>query len=147
MFNQIKTIALGVAYGLYLTLLAPTKQREAALARVRSTPQPEPETQAEPEATIVDPWTMPADEAPTAAPQQQTEVIAPILLLPAAIEQSEPVAIEQPKVEINLNALDSGTLRKLCTQYGITWKNVRGQGRHLTKGAMVFQLEQVAAAA
>ncbi|MFE1746009.1 hypothetical protein [Coleofasciculus sp. H7-2] len=63
------------------------------------------------------------------------------------VEVPRPVATEQPKVEIDLNTLDSGTLRKLCTQYGIAWRNVRGQGKHLTKAAMVFQLERVAVAA
>ncbi|MBD1930434.1 MULTISPECIES: hypothetical protein [Cyanophyceae] len=145
MFNAIKTITLGIGYGLFLTFAASNERREAALARVRSTPQPEPKTQAEPEETIPNPWQCPADEAPSPAPQQP-KAIAP-LLLPAAPEQPEPAVTEQPKVEINLTALDSTTLRKLCTQYGITWRNVRGQGRHLTKGAMVFQLERVAAAA
>ncbi|MBD2006995.1 MULTISPECIES: hypothetical protein [Cyanophyceae] len=146
MFNQIKTITLGIGYGLYLTLLAPTEQRKAALARVRSTPQPQPEAQPEPEETMPDPWTLPASEAPTPV-QQQSKVIAPLLLLPAAQEQVEPASTEQPKSEINLSALDSSTLRKLCTQYGIAWKNIRGQGKHMKKDAMVFQLERVAAAA
>lgn len=146
MLNQIKTIALGIGYGVYLTFLAPAEQRQAALARVRNTPQSEPEAQPQPEETILDPWTLPTEEAPTPV-QQQPKAIAPLLLLPSATEQPEPAVTEQPKVEINLTALDSTTLRKLCTQYGITWRNVRGQGRHLTKGAMVFQLERVAAAA
>ena len=147
MLNAIKNITLGIGYGLYLTLLAPTEQREAALARVRA-PQPEPETEAqpEPEEAMPDPWTIPADEAPSPV-QQQTKAIAPLLLLPAAPEQPEPAVTEQPKAEINLSALDSSTLRKLCTQYGIAWKNIRGRGKHMKKDAMVFQLERVAAAA
>ena len=147
MLNQIKDIALGIGYGLFLTFVASNERREAALARVRAPQQPQPEAQGEPEETMPDPWTMPVAEAPTAAPQQQTEAIAPLLLLPAAPEQPEPAVTEQPKVEINLTALDSSTLRKLCTQYGIAWKNIRGRGKHLKKDAMIFQLEQVAAAA
>ncbi|MBD1929798.1 hypothetical protein H6F74_26710 [Trichocoleus sp. FACHB-90] len=150
MLNQIKDIALGIGYGLFLTFVASNERREAALARVRAPQQPEytPESriQTEEAAEVPDPWMLPADKAPIAAPQQP-KAIAPLLLLPAAPEQPESAVTEQPKVEINLNALDSGTLRKLCTQYGIAWRNVRGQGRHLTKGAMVFQLERVATAA
>ncbi|MBD1890483.1 hypothetical protein [Coleofasciculus sp. FACHB-SPT9] len=129
MFNSIKNITLGIGYGIYLTALAPKSQREAALAKA-CIPQavPQVEEKAE-EATALEPIHV-------AQPEIQVEVETP-----------EPAASEQPKVEIDLNALDSGTLRKLCSQYGIAWRNVRGQGKHLKKAAMVFQLEQVAAAA
>lgn len=147
MFNAIKTITLGIGYGLFLTFAASNERREAALARVRA-PQPElgTETQTKPEATMPDPWTMPADEAPIPAPQQP-KAIAPLLLLPAAPEQPEPAVTKQPKNEISLAALDSSTLRKLCTLHGIAWKNIRGRGKHLKKDAMIFQLERVAATA
>lgn len=129
MFNVIKNITLGISYGIYLTALAPKSQRDAALAKAR-TPQAVPQVEEKAEEAIT-PQPIRAEQ-----PKIQVEVEAPKL-----------TASEQPKVEIDLNALDSGTLRKLCTQYGIAWRNVRGQGRHLTKAAMVFQLERVAAAA
>ena len=134
MLNTIKNITLGIGYGIYLTALAPKSQREAALAKSRApqiapqaeTPQAEEKTE---EAVAPEPVTE----------QPEIQVVE--------VEAPEPAAIEQPKVEIDLNALDSGTLRKLCTQYGIAWRNVRGQGKHLTKASMVFQLERVAVAA
>ena len=128
MFNAIKNITLGIGYGIYLTALAPKSQREAALAKSRA---PQTATQVEKKTKeAVTPQPIYTEQ-----PETQVEVEAP-----------EP-ATEQPKVEIDLNALDSGTLRKLCTQYGIAWRNVRGHGKHLTKASMVFQLERVAAAA
>jgi hypothetical protein len=57
-----------------------------------------------------------------------------------------PAATEQPATEIDLTALDPATLRKLCTQYGVRWRDVRGQNRHATKAMMIFQLNQKAAA-
>lgn len=123
MFNAIKDLTLGIGYGIYLTALAPKSQREAALAKSR---------------------------APQIAPQAEEkteEAIAPEPIHTEQPEAPKPAVTEQPKVEIDLNALDSGTLRKLCAQYGIAWRNVRGQGKHLTKAAMVFQLERVAVAA
>jgi hypothetical protein len=52
----------------------------------------------------------------------------------------------QQNLEIDLNSLDSASLRKLCGKHGINWRNARGQGKHLTKAAMIFQLEQKATA-
>lgn len=52
---------------------------------------------------------------------------------------------ETVQSEIELSALDSTILRNLCTQHGITWKNVRGKGKHLTKAAMIFQLQRLTA--
>ncbi|MBD1942506.1 hypothetical protein H6F50_09080 [Coleofasciculus sp. FACHB-712] len=131
MFNAIKNITLGIGYGLYLTALAPKSQRNAALAKARTLQAvPQVEEKAE---EVNAPQPIHTEQA---APQTETEVEAPKL-----------TASEQPKAEIDLNALDSTTLRKLCAQYGIVWRNVRGQGKHLTKAAMVFQLERLAAAA
>ncbi len=133
MFNAIKNITLGIGYGLYLTALAPKSQRQAALAKARA-PQIAPQVEAPQVAEKT-------EEAITPEPiTEQAEI-------QVGVEAPEPAATEQPKVEIDLAALDSTTLRKLCSQYGIAWRNARGQGKHLTKGAMVFQLEQVAAAA
>ncbi|MEP0755588.1 hypothetical protein NDA03_25750 [Trichocoleus sp. Lan] len=125
MFNTIKNITLGIGYGIYLTALAPKSQREAVLAKARAQ-----------QITL---------QAET--PQVEEKAEEAITPEPIHVEAPEPAVIEQPVVEVDLAALDSGTLRKLCAQYGITWRNVRGQGRHLTKAAMVFQLERVAAAA
>ncbi|MBD1895903.1 hypothetical protein [Coleofasciculus sp. FACHB-129] len=125
MFNAIKNITLGIGYGIYLTALAPKSQREAVLAKARAQ-----------QITL---------QAET--PQVEEKAEEAITPEPIHVEALEPAATEQPKAEINLNALDSGTLRKLCSQYGIPWRNLRGQGRHLTKAAMVFQLERVATAA
>lgn len=65
--------------------------------------------------------------------EQEVEVIEEVLV-------KEPTAIAQP--EISFSALDTPTLRKLCTNHQIVWKNVRGKSRHATKAMMVFQLEQ-----
>jgi hypothetical protein len=46
-----------------------------------------------------------------------------------------------------LRKLDSEKLRKLCTQYGIAWRNARGKGKHLTKAMMIVQLEDLAVVA
>ncbi|MBD2060677.1 hypothetical protein NDI37_25490 [Funiculus sociatus GB2-A5] len=132
MFNAIKDITFGIAYGLYLTALAPKSQRDAALAKART------------------PQTMPQAETPQVE-EKAEEVIAPEPIHieqpepQAEVEAPEPAATEQPRVEIDLAALDSTTLRKLCTQYSIAWRDIRGKGKHLKKDAMIFQLEQVAA--
>ena len=120
MFNAIKDITFGIAYGLYLTALAPKSQRNAALAKART-----PQTTSQAEAPQVE--------------GKAEEVIAPEpihieqLEPQAEVEPPEPAATEHPKVEINLAALDSTTLRKLCTQYGIAWRDIRGKGKHLKK--------------
>jgi hypothetical protein len=57
-----------------------------------------------------------------------------------------PAASEQPATEIDLNNLDPATLRKLCSQYKIQWRDVRGKNRHATKSMMIFQLNQKSAA-
>lgn len=80
---------------------------------------------------------------PPCAPQPVEEVPIPtsepkLTEIPAAAPPPEP----QPEnLEIDLNALDSTSLRKLCTKYQIAWAHVRGKNRHATKAAMIFQLQ------
>jgi len=57
----------------------------------------------------------------------------------------KPVTKPQP-TQIDLNALDAVALRKLCSQYKIQWRDVRGKNRHATKAMMIFQLNQKAVA-
>jgi hypothetical protein len=84
---------------------------------------------------------------PLIAPYQPEvqEAISPIPDHPqTTVEQaSEPTdASTHDHPEIDLNALDPTILRKLCTQYEITWKHCRGKGKHATKSMMVYQLQQ-----
>jgi hypothetical protein len=93
--------------------------------------------QPEVEAAIVPASVEPVEVATTAQPEIQEEEVE-------AVVQS--VAPSQPATEIDLNALDAGTLRKLCSQYKIQWRDVRGKNRHATKSMMIFQLNQQAIA-
>jgi len=57
----------------------------------------------------------------------------------STMPKSEPLSID-------LNSLDAMTLRKLCTQHQIGWRNFRGANRHMPKAAMIFNLQQRLAA-
>ncbi len=59
-----------------------------------------------------------------------------------ATERSEIDAPTPPKLDIELNNLDAATLRKLCTQHQIGWRNFKGANRHMPKATMVFNLQQ-----
>ncbi len=97
-------------------------------------PQPEPEVPAIADDDI---WETPIlTSAPRYWERPSQEIKPALMLMPAA---SEIKKSEQP-LEINLNSLDPTTLRKLCTQYKIAWKNARGKNRHATKSMMVYQL-------
>jgi len=61
--------------------------------------------------------------------------------LDAASDPMSRASFKQP-TPIDLSALDAATLRKLCSQYKIQWRDVRGKNRHATKGMMIFQLNQ-----
>jgi hypothetical protein len=62
------------------------------------------------------------------------------------VEVVEEVEAEEetaaPQHEIDLNSLDAVTLRKLCTQHQIGWRNFRGANRHMPKATMIFNLQQ-----
>lgn len=62
---------------------------------------------------------------------------------PKPVEQVEPteVTAEVTAIEIDLNSLDAMKLRKLCSEFKIQWRDVRGKNRHATKAMMVSQLE------
>jgi len=97
-------------------------------------PQPEPKMAIADDDDI---WKTPIlTSAPRYWERPSQEIKPALMLLPAA---SEIKKSEQP-LEINLNSLDPTTLRKLCTQYKIAWKNARGKNRHATKSMMVYQL-------
>jgi hypothetical protein len=95
--------------------------------------------------TVSDPW----EESVTALPQArqwvaavkpQPQPVKPVLVLcPAKEVQPEP-APTVSTAEIDLNSLDAGKLRKLCSEYGIKWRSVHGKNRHATKTEMVSQL-------
>lgn len=131
-------------------------------------PQIEPDTEVDTgvDTTLLTPDIPPQQEAladiwdsgvSTSAPRywvRQSQSIKPALMLMPAKEEIKAVTPtgkpatkkSQQPLEINLNSLDSAALRKLCTKHGINWRNARGQGKHLTKAAMIFQLEQKATA-
>jgi len=102
--------------------------------------------------SIADPW----EESVTALPQARQWVftqwvftvkpqpVKPVLALcPAKDEPKvEPVKpVVASTTQTDLNKLDAGKLRKLCTEYGVKWRNVHGKNRHASKTEMVSQLE------
>ena len=102
---------------------------------------------------IADPWEMPITTSSRRwASRKQLQ--PSLYLLPPAKEEAKPVTPthkpatkkSQQPLEANLDNLDAGTLRKLCTKYGIAWRNVRGQNRHATKAMMLHQLREKATA-
>lgn len=113
-----------------------------------------PDIPSQPEAIAEDIWD---SGVRTSAPRywvRQSQSIKPTLALMPAKEEAKSVAptrktvtkkTQQP-LDINLNSLDSAALRKLCSKHGINWRDARGKGKHLTKAAMIFQLEQKATA-
>jgi hypothetical protein len=103
-------------------------------------PQPEPEVVA-----IADPWEAPITTSSRRWVSRQPESIKPVLALCPAKEEIKPVTKPQ-STKIDLNALDAVALRKLCSQYKIQWRDVRGKNRHATKAMMIFQLNQKAVA-
>jgi hypothetical protein len=127
-------------------------------------PQIEPDTEVDTEVdtTLESPDIPPQKEAiaddiwetpvVTSAPRywvRQPRSIKPALMLMPAKEEikavtppRKPATKEAQKAHLlDLNSLDSAALRKLCSKHGINWRNARGQGKHLTKAAMIFQLE------
>ncbi len=134
-----------------------------ALWKQHATPAPQVEPDTEVDTTLESPDIPQAladiwdSGVSTSAPRywvRQSQSIKPALMLMPAKEEIKAVtptrrpAIKksQQPLEINLNSLSAATLRKLCTKHGINWRNARGQGKHLTKAAMIFQLEQKATA-
>lgn len=97
--------------------------------------QEKPQSEAE-HPSIADPW-----ELPILTEQPIKPVLALCPAVDSALVTSEPT---DTITSINFNKLDSAKLRKLCTQYGIGWRNARGKGKHLTKDMMIAQLEQLA---
>lgn len=57
-------------------------------------------------------------------------------------QQSADEREETDLPKIDLSNLDAGTLRKLCTQHKIAWRNFRGANRHMPKATMIFNLQQ-----
>jgi hypothetical protein len=112
-------------------------------------PQPEPEVPAIAKrcgvAQIADPWEAPITTSSRRWVSRQPESIKPVLALCPAKEEIKPVTKPQP-TPIDLNALDAVALRKLCSQYKIQWRDVRGKNRHATKAMMIHQLNQKAVA-
>ncbi len=110
----------------------------------------EPQEKPQPEQPcIADPWELPIL---TSSRRWETrQPIKPVLALCPAAENV--VVCEEQKASnlqendttslTDLRKLDSAKLRKLCTQKGIVWRNVRGKGKHLTKAMMIEQLEQL----
>jgi hypothetical protein len=118
------------------------------LRHTPSQPQATPtSTQAEahPDTPVIpDPWEAPITTDGRRWVSRQPQPIKPVLALCPAKYVEPQTRLQQP--EIDLNALDAATLRKLCTQHGIAWRDVRGKNRHATKSMMIFQLNQKAVA-
>jgi hypothetical protein len=93
---------------------------------------------------IPDPWEAPATTSGRRWVSPQPQPIKPALALCPAKDVKPQTRLQQP--EIDLNALDAVALRKLCSQYKIQWRDVRGKNRHATKAMMIFQLNQKAVA-
>jgi hypothetical protein len=98
--------------------------------------------------SISDPW----EESVTATPATRQWVatvkpqpVKPVLVLCPAKEEIQPEpavpTTSTIQTETDLNKLDAGKLRKLCTEYGIKWRNAHGKNRHASKTEMVSQLE------
>jgi hypothetical protein len=102
---------------------------------------------------IADPWEMPITTSSRRWASRKPAQPC-LYLLPPAKEETKPVTPvhkpatkkSQQPLEANLDNLDAGTLRKLCTKYGIAWRNVRGTNRHATKAMMLHQLREKATA-
>jgi hypothetical protein len=139
--------------------VAPTATVEPAPAytlSVEPTPaivEPQGQSQLE-QPCIADPWELPilTSSRRWSIPQP----IKPLLALCPAVDSFPVSTLDQTasKSEENdttrstdLRKLDSEKLRKLCTQYGIVWRNARGKGKHLTKDMMIVQLEDLAVVA
>ena len=139
--------------------VAPTATVEPAPAytlSVEPTPaivEPQGQSQLE-QPCIADPWELPilTSSRRWSIPQP----IKPLLALCPAVDSFPISTLDQTasKSEENdttrstdLRKLDSEKLRKLCTQYGIVWRNARGKGKHLTKDMMIVQLEDLAVVA
>lgn len=141
----------------------------AVYAEVPATPAPQPQIEPDTgvDTALLTPDIPPQSEAiaediwdsgvTTSAPRywvRQSETIKPALALMPAKEEIKAVTPtrkpatkkSQQPLEVNLNSLDSAALRKLCSKHGINWRDARGKGKHLTKAAMIFQLEQKATA-
>jgi hypothetical protein len=139
--------------------VAPTATVESAPAytlSVEPTPaivEPQGQSQLE-QPCIADPWELPIL---TSTRRWSThQLCKPVLALCPAVDSFPVSTLDQTasKEEENdttrstdLRKVDSEKLRKLCTQYGIAWRNARGKGKHLTKAMMVAQLEQLAVVA
>jgi hypothetical protein len=104
-------------------------------SEISETSEAKPETPA-----IADPWEAPAIPAVVTRRWVATkkEPVKPVLALCPAKEVKPAEATE---LEIDLNTLDAMKLRKLCTEFKIQWRDVRGKNRHATKAMMVAQLE------
>ncbi len=129
------------------------EQIEQAEAEMKEVEQPQPK-QPNIEAIASDIWQTPVVSSAPRYWVRQPQSLKPTLALMPAKEEAKPVTpIHKPAskksqqpLEANLDNLDAGTLRKLCTKYGIAWRNVRGQNRHATKAMMLHQLREKATA-
>jgi hypothetical protein len=112
--------------------------------QLEETAVPMKTSEAKPEApAIADPWETPV--TPVSVSRRwvaaKSQPVKPILALCPAKETKPVESAEASVFEIDLNALDAGKLRKLCSEFKIQWRDVRGKNRHATKAMMVAQLE------
>jgi hypothetical protein len=112
--------------------------------QLEETAVPMKTSEAKPEApAIADPWETPV--TPVSVSRRwvaaKSQPVKPILALCPAKETKPVESAEASVFEIDLNALDAMKLRKLCAEFKIQWRDVRGKNRHATKATMVAQLE------
>lgn len=158
----------GIAAHAVFKQYAKTAAIYAEVPHATPAPQIEPDTEVDTgvDTTLLTPDIPPQQEAiadiwdsgvSTSAPRywvRQSQSIKPALMLMPAKEEIKAVTpTRKPATKkaqkahlVDFSSLDSAALRKLCTKHGINWRNARGQGKHLTKAAMIFQLEQKATA-
>lgn len=66
--------------------------------------------------------------------------IAEAVIAEAAIAEEVIAEAAKPTFEEIDNTYKAPILRQLCEQYGITWKDIRGKGKHMLKGHMIQAL-------
>jgi hypothetical protein len=133
-----------VAILFILWLRSTSSQPQVSTQPVPTTVPMTETSEAQPEApAIADPWEAPAIPAVVTRRWVATkkEPVKPVLALCPAKEVKEVKPAEATEFEIDLNALDAMKLRKLCTEFKIQWRDVRGKNRHATKAMMISQLE------
>ena len=89
--------------------------------------------------TAIDPWEEGVEEGNEQVKPTRLAVrhFSPQLALPPAQEKES-----KTQTQVNLEDMDAHSLRKVCNQLNIAWRNVRGKNRHMKADTMRFQIRQ-----